>query len=78
MNVIVAMNNELQKHIPNQVGRFDDSFNIKSIGDRFTSLNVPTILFEAGHYQNDYYREYLSKNYFYSINYRVKAYHETI
>jgi hypothetical protein len=25
MNVIVAMNNELQKHIPNQVGRFDDS-----------------------------------------------------
>jgi hypothetical protein len=61
MNVIVAMNNELQKHIPNQVGRFDDSFNINCIGDRFTSLNVPTILFEAGHYQNDYYREYTRK-----------------
>lgn len=57
LNVIVAMNNELQKHIPNQVGRFDDSFNINCIGDMFQSLNVPTILFEAGHYQGDYDRE---------------------
>ena len=53
MNVIVAMNNELQKYIPNQVGRFDDGFNLNCIGDMFTFLNVPTILFEAGHYQDD-------------------------
>lgn len=57
MNVIVAMNNVLQEFIPNQVGRFDDSFNINCIGDTFQSLNVPTILFEAGHYPNDYERE---------------------
>jgi hypothetical protein len=61
MNVIVAMNNELQKHIPNQVGRFDDSFNDNCIGDTFQSLNVPTILFEAGHFQDDYYREFTRK-----------------
>ncbi|WP_298137392.1 M14 metallopeptidase family protein [Flavobacterium sp.] len=67
MNVIVAMNDELQKHIPNQVGRFDDGFNINCIGDRFTSLNVPTILFEAGHYQDDYYREYTRKMIFISL-----------
>jgi hypothetical protein len=57
INVIVAMNEELQKIIPNQVGRFDDSFNINCVGDQFQSLNTPTILFEAGHYQGDYQRE---------------------
>lgn len=67
MNVIVAMNNELQKHIPDQVGRFDDAFNLNCIGDRFTSLNVPTILFEAGHFQDDYYREYTRKMIFIAL-----------
>lgn len=57
VDVIVAMNSELQKHIPNQIGRFDDSFNSNCIGDQFQMLGVPTILFEAGHFQNDYERE---------------------
>ncbi|MCL9809476.1 M14 family metallopeptidase [Flavobacterium sp. HXWNR70] len=57
VRVIVAMNEVLQRYIPNQVGRFDDSFNINCIGDMFQSLGVPTILFEAGHYQEDYQRE---------------------
>lgn len=57
VSVINAMNSELQKHIPNQVGRFDDSFNINCIGDMFQSLGIPTILFEAGHFQEDYQRE---------------------
>lgn len=67
MNVIVAMNEELQKHIPNQVGRFDDGFNLNCIGDMFTFLNVPTILFEAGHYQDDYYREFTRKMIFIAL-----------
>lgn len=57
ISVIAAMNTELQKHIPGQVGRFDDSFNINCIGDRFQSLETPTILFEAGHFPGDYERE---------------------
>lgn len=61
IEVIVAMNDELQKIIPNQVGRFDDSFNINCIGDTFQSMNIPTILFEAGHFQNDYDREFSRK-----------------
>lgn len=60
-SVIVAMNEELQKYIPNQVGRFDDSFNINCVGETFQSLNTPTILFEAGHFQNDYQREQTRK-----------------
>jgi hypothetical protein len=67
MNVIVAMNNELQKHIPNQVGRFYDGFNINCIGDMFTHLNVPTILFEAGHFQDDYNREITRKMIFIAL-----------
>lgn len=67
MNVIATMNETLQKYIPNQVGRFDDSFNINCIGDTFQSLNVPTILFEAGHFQQDYEREQTRKFIFISL-----------
>jgi len=61
MNVIVAMNDVLQKYIPSQVGRFDDGFNLNCVGDTFTFLGCPTILFEAGHFQGDYDRELTRK-----------------
>lgn len=67
MNVIVAMNETLQKCIPNQVGRFDDLFNLNCIGDTFQYLNSPTILFEAGHFQNDYNREITRKYIFIAL-----------
>ena len=57
MQLIAAMNRELQKLIPNQVGRYDDGFNANCIGDTFQMLGTPTILFEAGHYPDDYERE---------------------
>ena len=61
IGVIVAMNATLQQFIPNQVGRFDDGFNLNCVGDTFQSLNTPTILFEAGHFQGDYDREQTRK-----------------
>lgn len=67
INVIVAMNTTLQHHVPDQVGRFDDSFNINCIGDTFQSLNVPTILIEAGHFQSDYQREQTRKYIFIAL-----------
>ena len=67
IEVIVAMNQVLQTYIPNQVGRFDDSFNINCIGDTFQSLGVPTILIEAGHFQNDYFREFTRKYVFIAL-----------
>ncbi|MFC4721942.1 M14 metallopeptidase family protein [Geojedonia litorea] len=57
MEIIAQMNSVLQEEIPNQVGVYDDSFNINCVGDTFQSDNVPTILFEAGHYAKDYPRE---------------------
>lgn len=67
MNVIVRMNEVLQKFIPGQVGRFDDGFNINCIGDTFQSMGTPTILFEAGHFQGDYEREETRKFIFFAL-----------
>lgn len=74
--VIVSMNNELQKIIPGQIGRFDDSFNINCVGDMFQSLNVPTVLFEAGHFPNDYEREITRKFIFIALFSGIKQIYE--
>ncbi|WP_223034505.1 M14 family zinc carboxypeptidase [Hanstruepera marina] len=58
MEVISLVNNYMQQVIPNQIGRYDDTYNENCVGDTFQSLNVPTILYEAGHFPNDYAREY--------------------
>lgn len=67
INLIAGINEVLQNYIPGQVGRFDDSFNINCIGDTFQYLGVPTILFEAGHYPDDYEREKTRKFIFISL-----------
>ncbi|MFN3753906.1 M14 metallopeptidase family protein [Flavobacterium sp.] len=76
MNVIVAMNETLQTLIPNQVGRFDDSFNINCVGDTFQFLKVPTILFEAGHFPNDYEREETRKYIFTALLSGIQYFYE--
>jgi hypothetical protein len=38
------------------IGRYDDTFNLNCTGDYFTAQGTPTILFEAGHFPNDYKR----------------------
>ena len=67
MEIIVKMNENLQAQIPNQVGIYDDAFNLNCVGDTFQSKNVPTILFEAGHYINDYNREEVRELIFQSL-----------
>ncbi|MGB3342409.1 MAG: M14 family zinc carboxypeptidase [Aequorivita sp.] len=67
MSLIVKMNDFLQKFLPGQVGRYDDSYNPACIGDAFQSIGVPTILFEAGHYKTDYQREKTREFIFYSL-----------
>ena len=67
INLISRINDFLQIYIPGQIGRFDDAFNINCIGDTFQFLGVPTILFEAGHFPNDYRREETRKYVFVSL-----------
>ncbi|WP_103068457.1 M14 family zinc carboxypeptidase [Aquimarina sediminis] len=72
MEIIANMNAVLQKCIPNQVGRYDDGFNINCVGDTLTDMGIPTILFEAGHYPNDYDREITREYIFYSLITAIK------
>lgn len=67
MQAIVAMNEMLQTIVPGQVGRYNDGYNLNCVGDSFQTLGCPTILFEAGHYKEDYAREETRKLIFQSL-----------
>ena len=67
MELIVKMKNYIQAYHHDQIGRFDDTFNQNCVGDSFTSSGSPTILFEAGHYTNDYSREQSRSFVFYAL-----------
>jgi len=56
MGIIQAINIDLQKVIPGKVGRYTSEFYPMSTGDNFTKMGYPCVLFEAGHYPNDYQR----------------------
>ncbi len=70
MKIIVAMHKALSAILPDQIGRYDDAFNPNCVGDTFQMLGTPTILFEAGHYAEDYEREKTREFIFYAL---VKA-----
>jgi hypothetical protein len=57
MRAIAAIHQALKKDLPQGIGRYNDQFNPNCVGDSFTQAGVPTLLFEAGHYPNDYQRE---------------------
>ncbi|WP_439151229.1 M14 family zinc carboxypeptidase [Winogradskyella sp.] len=67
MSIIAEVNDLLQKEIPESVARYDDSFNLNCVGDMFQSLEVPTLLYEAGHCNNDYQREEVRRLVFFAI-----------
>jgi hypothetical protein len=67
MSLIASASLMLEKFIPNQIGRYDDSFNLNFIGDFFQAQGTPTILFEAGHFPNDYAREETRKYIFLAL-----------
>ncbi|AWM15064.1 peptidase M14 [Flavobacterium sediminis] len=78
MHVINKMYDNLQGVIPDQIGRFDDSFNINCIGDYLTAQQIPTILFEAGHFQDDYERDTVRKFVFIALISAVYAINENV
>lgn len=56
MLVINRIHSCLSKMYQSRTGRYNDSFNIDCFGDYLTSLNIPVVLFEAGHHSDDYNR----------------------
>jgi len=67
MSVIVAMNKLLQQIIPNHIGRYTDEFYPTATGDNFQKLGHNTILFETGHFKDDYDRERVREFNFYAM-----------
>lgn len=58
MAVISHIYKSLNEILPGKISRFSDEFYPTSTGDNFTKMGIPTILFEAGHYPNDYHRDH--------------------
>ncbi|QXP79158.1 MULTISPECIES: M14 metallopeptidase family protein [Winogradskyella] len=67
MAIIAEINKLLQIEIPNGIGRYDDGFNLNCVGDTFQNFGVPTLLYEAGHYADDYDREEVRRFMFLAI-----------
>ncbi|MGB7395578.1 MAG: M14 family zinc carboxypeptidase [Pricia sp.] len=73
MQLIAAMNHQLQTKISGQVGRYDDAFNPNCVGDAFQMTDTPTVLFEAGHHPEDYQRERTREYIFYALTTALQA-----
>lgn len=57
MKLIAHLTNKLQREYQVDVGRYDDEFNPDCVGDTFTKMGIPCILFESGFFPGDYSRE---------------------
>ena len=73
MSIIAKIYENLITDLPQAIARYDDGFNSNCVGDTFQSLNVPTVLFEAGHCKDDYEREKVRGYIFKSLVYGVFA-----
>lgn len=73
MAVIGKIYESLKHLIPNQIGRYTDEFYPTSTGDNFIKAGMPTILFEGGHFIDDYTRKETRKYYTIALYYALKA-----
>jgi hypothetical protein len=76
MYIIGKINKVLQNYIPGHVGRYNDAYCDNCFGDYFASKNAVTILFEAGHYPNDYARDITRKYIFIGLLVAFNIIHE--
>lgn len=65
MAVIAKIFENMKDLIPNQIARYSDEFYPSSTGDNFMKMGIPNVLFEGGHFIDDYKRENTRK--FYTI-----------
>ncbi|WP_153392622.1 M14 family zinc carboxypeptidase [Chryseobacterium vaccae] len=73
MAVIGKVYEHLKEMIPDQIGRYSDEFYPTSTGDNFIKAGMPTILFEGGHFIDDYTRKGTRKYYTIALYYALKA-----
>jgi len=67
MQIIVFMNNIIQKYAPGQVGRYSDEFEPRAFGDNIQKWGTSLILIESGGYANDIEKQEIRKLNYVSI-----------
>lgn len=73
MAVIYRIFQKLNKDLPHQIARYSDEFYPSSTGDNFTKMGIPCILFEGGHFPDDYKRTGTRKYYTLALYEALKA-----
>lgn len=73
MAVISKIVEKISPLIPNQIARYNDEFYPTSTGDNFMKMGLPTILYEGGHFPEDYHRFGTRENYTIALYYGLKA-----
>jgi len=67
MRVIASMYKALNAYIPNQSGRYNDTYCETCFGDNIQKKAIPTILIESGHFPQDYERKETRKYHFVAL-----------
>ncbi|KQR95639.1 peptidase M14 [Chryseobacterium sp. Leaf180] len=73
MAVISSVFDNMKDILPNRIARYTDEFYPNATGDNFIREGLPTILFEGGHFENDYLRRETRKFYTIAFYYALKA-----
>ena len=73
MAVISHIYNEIKQMLPDGIARYNDEFYPTSVGDNLMKMGLPTILFEGGHFPDDYKRTQTRKFYTIALYYGLKA-----
>ena len=73
MAVIASIHKKVEPLIPHHIGRYSDEFYPTSTGDNFMKAGLPVVLFEGGHYENDYLRKETRKYYTIALFYALDA-----
>lgn len=71
MSLIANVAAKMETLIPKHIGRYSDEFYPTSVGDNFMKAGIPTMLFEGGHFENDYQRFESRKNYTIALYYTL-------
>jgi len=67
MRVIASMWQSLENYLPNQMGRYNDTYCENCFGDQVQKLGFPTILVESGYFPGDEMREKTRKFHFIAL-----------
>lgn len=73
MRLIVKAYEKIESIKKNIVGIYDDTFNANCFGDFFSQQGASTILFEAGHFRNDFERNLSRKLIFESLKIMINS-----